>query len=510
MESRFHHDFSAVRVHTGARAEESASALQANAYALGSDVVFGHGRYDPASEDGQHLIAHELAHVVQQQNAPAAGPQTELEVSGPGDASEREAETAADRVAGGSEAAVHQRAGASTVHRELSGLAKAGIGVGGAIAGGFAVYGLYKLFSWLLEDASDIKNPPHCGDPQEKMIKPAMAKAASMVKSALEKIHAFQANPKAPANAYVQKRLMQRFSSDAVETVGKVARVISQVARQIAAVPVIQCQNAKSDESCSWADAYVPGDASKVVFCPNFFKNGADPATIVHEMTHATTGGAHITDRGYQGERILPKLSTEEALTNAESYSEFVSDIVTGHAVENELPLDKIACPDDLKDPLKLAIAKAQRWTTNALNIFTSKNQQRKVELRNQFLPPLFRLPAFLAIDTSAIDVPRIKGVYKKTNEALYRPVDLACQDAKNAACGKGPSIQFTAGDPKLYVCPAWRALDSDHRVMALLDALYGSLGGEKNALWRTGLANIARAIANEEYGVHQAQGCRR
>lgn len=84
MESRFHHDFSSVRVHAGTRAEESASALQANAYALGRDVVFGHGRYNPASEDGLHLIAHELAHVVQQQYAPAPGPQTDLEVSQPG------------------------------------------------------------------------------------------------------------------------------------------------------------------------------------------------------------------------------------------------------------------------------------------------------------------------------------------------------------------------------------------------------------------------------------------
>ena len=113
MESRFHHDFSSVRVHTGTRAEESASALQANAYALGRDVVFGRGRYNPSSEDGLHLIAHELAHVVQQQHAPAHGPQTyDLEVSElQASAAEREAESAADRVAAGGEAGVHERAG---------------------------------------------------------------------------------------------------------------------------------------------------------------------------------------------------------------------------------------------------------------------------------------------------------------------------------------------------------------------------------------------------------------
>ena len=187
MESRFHHDFSSVRVHTGARAEESTSALQANAYALGRNIVFAHGRYNPASADGLHLMAHELAHVVQQKSAPAPGPQTDLEVSAPGDSAEREAEAAADRVAGGAEASVKERADSSTVHRELSQGAKTGLEIGGGvIAGVGAIYGLYKLFQWLLEDASDIKNPPKCEDPQQKMIKPSMAKASSMVKSALE------------------------------------------------------------------------------------------------------------------------------------------------------------------------------------------------------------------------------------------------------------------------------------------------------------------------------------
>jgi hypothetical protein len=495
MESRFHHDFSSVRVHTGTRAEESASALQANAYALGRDVVFGHGRYNPATEDGLHLIAHELAHVVQQQHAPAPSPQTDLEVSEPGDAAEREAETAADRVAAGAEAGVHERAGGSTVHRDLTSNQKTGLEVAGGIVGGaLAIFGLYKFFSWLLEDGSDIKDPPKCGDPQMKVIKPAMAKAAAMVKKALERIHAFQANPKAPENGDVQKRLMARFNSDAAETVGRVERVVSQVGRQIAAVPVMECNTAKSDPSCSIFAAYVPADGSKVVFCAKFFESGADPATIVHEMTHATTGGAHITDRGYQGERILPLLataSTDEALTNAESYSEFVSDIVTGHAVEDPVPDDKIECPDSLKDPLKLSVARAQRWTMNALNIFTGPDQDRKTQLRG-LLPPV--------IPVAKTDVSHITEVFRKTKEAFGQPVHLVCQDAKNTACGQGPPVQFT--DSTLNVCPAWQALDADHRIMALLDVFYGVLGGETNATWRTGLASIAQAIANKEYEV--------
>ncbi len=69
FEPRFGHDFSRVRVHTDGRAAESASRLGARAYTSGRDIVFGPGRYDPASPSGRGLIAHELAHVVQQQRA---------------------------------------------------------------------------------------------------------------------------------------------------------------------------------------------------------------------------------------------------------------------------------------------------------------------------------------------------------------------------------------------------------------------------------------------------------
>ncbi len=66
MEPRFGHDFSQVRVHTDARAAESARAVNARAYTLGQDVVFGAGQYAPGTADGNRLLAHELAHVVQQ------------------------------------------------------------------------------------------------------------------------------------------------------------------------------------------------------------------------------------------------------------------------------------------------------------------------------------------------------------------------------------------------------------------------------------------------------------
>jgi hypothetical protein len=66
METRLGHDFSQVRVHTDAAAARSAAELGARAYTVGSDVVFGAGRYAPQASSGQRLLTHELVHVIQQ------------------------------------------------------------------------------------------------------------------------------------------------------------------------------------------------------------------------------------------------------------------------------------------------------------------------------------------------------------------------------------------------------------------------------------------------------------
>jgi len=70
FEPRFGRDFSGVRVHADPRAAASARALGARAYTFGADIVFGPGRYQPGTEPGRRLLAHELAHVRQQGGAP--------------------------------------------------------------------------------------------------------------------------------------------------------------------------------------------------------------------------------------------------------------------------------------------------------------------------------------------------------------------------------------------------------------------------------------------------------
>jgi Domain of unknown function (DUF4157) len=66
LEQSFGHDFSRVRIHEGGHASESAQAVQAQAYTVGSHIVFNEGKYAPETRAGRHLLTHELVHVVQQ------------------------------------------------------------------------------------------------------------------------------------------------------------------------------------------------------------------------------------------------------------------------------------------------------------------------------------------------------------------------------------------------------------------------------------------------------------
>jgi hypothetical protein len=103
MEARLGADFADVRIHTDAAAGASARSVQAHAYTVGTDVVFGAGRYDPSSRGGKTMLAHELTHVTQQRagavdGSPAPGG---IRLSDPSDRFERAAEHNAARVMSG-------------------------------------------------------------------------------------------------------------------------------------------------------------------------------------------------------------------------------------------------------------------------------------------------------------------------------------------------------------------------------------------------------------------------
>jgi len=122
MEAAFGQSFDGVRVHSDSQASKSAESVGANAYTVGSDMVFRSGQYDPGSAAGQRTIAHELSHVVQQSQGPVDGTDAPggIKVSDPGDRFERAAEHQADRVM-------------SSVGSSAASPVTAGSGAGGAV-----------------------------------------------------------------------------------------------------------------------------------------------------------------------------------------------------------------------------------------------------------------------------------------------------------------------------------------------------------------------------------------
>jgi hypothetical protein len=108
-------DLSAVRVHTGGASANAAQAVGARAYTLGNDIHFASGQYDPSSPTGEHLLAHEVAHTVQQAGIGRRA-QFKLDVSSPGDAHELEADRAADAMVTGGRATISDAS--TAVHRK--------------------------------------------------------------------------------------------------------------------------------------------------------------------------------------------------------------------------------------------------------------------------------------------------------------------------------------------------------------------------------------------------------
>jgi hypothetical protein len=128
MEAGFRHDFSRVRVHADVQAGTSAEHIGALAYTVGHQIVFGRGQYRPETGPGRRLLAHELAHVVQQSGASdvaAAG------ITPACDPAEREADAAASRVVGGESVApavLSRRAVAHVQRQSDEGVSTGGTG----------------------------------------------------------------------------------------------------------------------------------------------------------------------------------------------------------------------------------------------------------------------------------------------------------------------------------------------------------------------------------------------
>ncbi|ADD04331.1 DUF4157 domain protein [Natrialba magadii ATCC 43099] len=118
LEGRLDASLDHVQIHTGPTAQQACEEVNARAFAVGNHIAFGPDEYDPSSPEGQHLIAHEVVHTLQQPDAPISMmPKTEVEMEvDPDPAAEREADEIAGQVMRGWEAGLEGEMADTEIH----------------------------------------------------------------------------------------------------------------------------------------------------------------------------------------------------------------------------------------------------------------------------------------------------------------------------------------------------------------------------------------------------------
>ncbi len=318
MEAGFGHDFSSVRVHTDAAAAGSAEAVDALAYTVGSHVVFGSGQYRPQTWQGQGLLAHELAHVVQQQ----AGGAGTTPVENP--RLEHEADHAARRVQAGQPAGV-ARSGAAGMMRQPRGA--------GATA-------LPKAVA------------PRAPTAAEQRIIEA-ARGAAAVRTQVAHFRTAGIGPDTPDNrpdiaGYERRQQALHLATKMFDwdppNMQQVGEIVSKMITYLA--PGANCQVAgRGDPQCGTRSGYVAGHQLPIVLCPGFFKESAEQRvrTLMHEAAHVVgIGNADV------GESYCVVFDCEHGcggFDSADSWAQYVHCLSGQSADKPEVIKGKSAAP---------------------------------------------------------------------------------------------------------------------------------------------------------------------
>ena len=321
MEPRFGYDFSRVRIHSDARAAASAQSVNALAYTVGTDVVFAAAQFSPATAQGRKLLAHELAHVVQQGQ------------------------------------------GASSVSR--------------------APRGLVQRRQTSVQPAPEVRVDPGatCNLDQHRKIEPATYKANEWLSRAIPALDAFLSGEKTKQAQAAAAALNKHFHSTAPAVVTYIRDRLKTIQSDIFTRQNfrVNCPPA-SDAVCSKTSTgqefagVVSEDQDELNFCAQFFSRKEDDraSTIIHEFGHALLGLSKtqrmlIIDRAYKQDAYYAYLTTGEALTNAESYAMFTREVATGSSPAHAFIADTLRnCPDAWFPIMSDALSKARAWNHKA------------------------------------------------------------------------------------------------------------------------------------------------
>jgi hypothetical protein len=267
MEAAFGHDFTGVRVHTDARAASSAAEIGARAYTVGDHVVFGPGQHRPETSDGRRLLAHELAHVVQQSNTSGGGAGES--------ALEHEADAAAESTARGERTDVRGRAD-DGVHPKNGHTPQA---------------------------------PPQPRAPtqtEQGLIDDARRAAAIRTQTALHRTGGIvPPGPPGRIDSSLESRLAARRLAQVMfqwddPNMEQVSEVVSSMVNFLTSGTTVMVAPA-NDPDCGNRAAYVRGLRPPIVLCPAFFSDSPEQQirTMIHEAAHLARIGSAALGESY-------------------------------------------------------------------------------------------------------------------------------------------------------------------------------------------------------------------
>jgi hypothetical protein len=321
FEPRFGYDFSRVRIHSDERASAAAHTVNALAYTVGKDVVFGAAQFAPHTTKGRELLAHELTHVIQQGHGPSIR------------------RMARDPMPG-------------------------------------------RIGEALIQRAPEVKVDPGatCNLDQHRKIEPAAYQAEEWLSRTIPAIEAFLSGARTQQTQAAAAALNKHFHSTDTSVARYVRDRLQTIQRDIFGRQNfrVNCPPA-SDLVCGprkGSDEYVAvvpeGNPNEINLCAPFFERKVEDraSTIIHEFGHTQLGLSaqqQIVDRGYQWDVYYTYLTTGEALTNAESYAMFAREVATGFSPAQGFISDSLReCPEEWIPIVSDAITKARMWNHKA------------------------------------------------------------------------------------------------------------------------------------------------
>jgi hypothetical protein len=333
--------------------------------------------------------------------------------------------------------------------------------------------------------------PGACSLPQHREIEPAVRTAGIWLNRTIGRLNDYIANPAAQAG--VQASLQRHFRSSSNQTAERVRRILQRISTEMTTSRALNVEcHTTADLSCSNAGAYVTGNL--FVFCPTFFDGSSDwqAAAVIHEMAHSLAGITHITDRAYLSNRIYSNLSTDEALTNADSYENFSREVASGVTFSSTAPVDELNdCQDRQAIPTRRSLANIERWNRNAQTL-TSDTRPGMLsqwqDLQNTHLG-----------GTTAALIATANTAYTAVVSRMGSALTFECERSCDAGV-TGYYRYFIFTSNTLHLCPMLFSLNEDPRTLEIYKLILVRYAGV-DQVRASALAQLAQAVNARFWG---------